>query len=98
MSSQPRTLKKFKYTVPTIKGKSKNKNNTNTEYSSAEEVDLKGLVEAARKTIGSKPIPYRHPKLNLDAPKMKLPPGIKGGKSRRHKRTLKRKHTMKRKH
>jgi hypothetical protein len=35
--------------------------------------------------IGNKPIPYHHPKLNYQAPKMKLPAHLRGGKTRRRK-------------
>jgi hypothetical protein len=89
-NKSPSTPKKEKpkHILPSSRYYTNNNNNNNltNENLNAEEVNIDEMVKLFKKhAIGNKPIPYHHPKLNYQAPKMKLPSHLRGGKTRRRK-------------
>lgn len=61
-----------------------NNNNLSPENLNAKPVNITELVKAVKMHPGNNPVPFSHKNLNYaGVPKMKLPPHLQGGKSRR---------------
>jgi len=99
MPNKPTTPKKAPYKGILPSSRYYTRNNENNENLSAENLNAKPvniteLVEVVKKYPGNKPLPFSHPNLNYQVPKMKLPAHLQGGRKTRRRRS-KRRHTRK---